>query len=178
MVACSGLVYSFWHLLCQPFQLNFTLTCDPIYLVVPSLVAKSSSLGQTFEARSWSRPSARWLKTFKVHCQSPLALACSDPFTVILPVRQSSTSSRYSAHTSSLQRSWSFTILILPEWNTCQACYQTCPTWALFTARANPDLQHSPCCCCWWWWWLHVPALSTLPAHSWTRFLSITFLPL
>ena len=75
-------VYPLWLLPRWLFRLNFTFTCDPVHSVDPSLVAKSSSLGRTFEARSWSRPVdlARWPKTFQVHYQSPLSLACSDPF--------------------------------------------------------------------------------------------------
>ena len=81
-------VYSLWLFPRRPFQLNFTIACDFIHSFDPSQVVKSSTLGRMLEARLWSRPSvdlACWPKTFNVHCQSPLALACSNPFAVILP---------------------------------------------------------------------------------------------
>ena len=105
---------SLWLLRRRPFRLNFMPPFSSVDSVDPSQLAKSSSLSRTFEAHSVDR----WLKTFKVHCQSPLELACSALFMMISPVNQPSTSSRPGLHTFSLQRSRSFAVLILPEVNT------------------------------------------------------------
>ena len=171
-----------------PFQLNFMLTCDPIHSVNPSQVAKSSSLGQMFEARSGSHTSvdpAWWPKTFQIHCQSLLALGCKNP----VPSQWSYLwANQIPAHSPVCTRLACSNPIHL--W--LRSCVKqhmlglrpnliitpVCGSSALLTRSWTWFFCHLYSCLCWWahsWTWfpltMFLPWLSTFLACSWIQFL-------